>query len=204
MALQNIRDTASKLKKLKQMLKPSELKDLAIEKVSQKKAEFQRKKAELQLKFKNRMELLEAYTETTPFLQLRDKLSFMIGVIIFGVFSYIMGRWPNDFFYTFYCTFVPLLILIRFYNYFKVKWHYFLTDFCYVGGTVVLLFLALFPKSDLLYRSAFLFSTGALGVATAAFRNSLKFHKFDDIISLCTHPVPLICMWNVKQVTMAS
>lgn len=47
-----------------------------------------------------------------------------------------------------------------------------------------------------------MYANGALAVATAAFSNKLIFHKFDHLVSLTLHPVPLICMWNVKQITM--
>ena len=135
-------------------------------------------------------------------MMLQDKLSFSLGVTIFGMFSYIMGRWPNDFFYIFYCTFVPLLILIRFIDYKPKGYHYFLIDFCYYAAFIVLLFIGVYPKSDILYRLSFLYSNGILAVSTAAFSNALIFHQFDHLISLVTHPVPMLCMWNVKQVTM--
>jgi hypothetical protein len=47
-----------------------------------------------------------------------------------------------------------------------------------------------------------MYANGALATATGAFSNALIFHKFDNLISLITHPVPLVCMWNVKQITM--
>lgn len=114
------------------------------------------------------------------------------------MFAYVMGRWPNDFFYTFYCTFVPLLIFVRFVDYKPRGWHYFLADFCYAAGAIVLIFVGFAPKNEILYRLAFLYANGALAVSTAAFSNALIFHHFDHLISLCTHPVPLICMWNIK------
>jgi hypothetical protein len=119
------------------------------------------------------------------------------------MFAYVMGRWPNDFFYKFYATFVPIVVFIRFVNYKTKNWHYFLLDFCYFAGAIVILFVYFFPKSEELYRLAFIYSNGVLAVSTAAFNNALIFHQFDHLVSLCTHPVPLICMWNVKHVTMA-
>ena len=118
------------------------------------------------------------------------------------MFAYIMGRWPNDGFYKFYAIIVPLLILIRFINYKSKNWHYFLVDFCYFAGAIVILSVFFYPKNEILYRLAFLYSNGMLAVSTAAFNNALIFHQLDHLISLCTHPVPLICMWNVKHVTM--
>jgi len=49
-----------------------------------------------------------------------------------------------------------------------------------------------------MYRVSFFYANGALGVATLAFSNALIFHKFDNIISLVTHPVPLTAMWNLR------
>lgn len=47
-----------------------------------------------------------------------------------------------------------------------------------------------------------MYSNGALAVATAAFSNKLVFHKFDQLVSVVLHAVPLMSMWQVKQVTM--
>ena len=119
---------------------------------------------------------IKEYTNSTPFFKLKDKLSFVLGVCIFVMFAYIMGRWPNDFFYKFYATFVPLLVFIRFVDYKTKKWHYFLLDFCYFAGAMVILFVAFFPKNEELYRLAFIYSNGMLAVSTAAFNNALIFH----------------------------
>lgn len=113
-----------------------------------------------------------------------------------------MGRWPNDFFYQFYLVFVPLMCFIRFVDYKPKGWHYYLIDFCYYAGAIVLLFIGIYPKSPVMYRLAFMYANGSLATATAAFSNALIFHKFDNLISLVTHPVPLLCMWNVKYITM--
>ena len=148
------------------------------------------------------MKLLEVYTQSVPFLRLYDKLAFVLGVFIFGMFTYIMGRWPHDFFYKFYSIFVPLLCFIRFINYKTKRMHYFLFDFCYFSGAIIVIFVGLYPKNEYLYRMAYIYSNGPLGVATAAFNNALIFHKLDGLVCLVTHPVPLICMWNVRQITM--
>lgn len=109
------------------------------------------------------------YTNTTPYMKLKDKFSFVFGVLITVFFAYIMGRWPNTGFYTFYSLVVPSVILIRFINYKPKGWHYFLLDFCYYGSFVVLAFIAIFPKSMIWYRTAFMFANGALATSTAAF-----------------------------------
>jgi hypothetical protein len=141
---------------------------------------FIERKKELADKFYSRLDNIQKnsseYRETKDFLKLYDKLSFVVGVFLFGMFAYIMGRYPNDFFYTFYRTFIPLLLFIRFVDYKPKKLHYFLTDFCYWAGLMVILFVGFFPKSPYLYRIAFLYANGALAVATGAFNNAMIFH----------------------------
>jgi len=117
-------------------------------------------------------------------------------------FVYILGRYPHTHFYIFYSSLVPIMVLIRFVDYKPKKYHYFLLDFCYFGGATVLAYVVFFPKNFLMYRLAFAYANGALATATAAFSNALIFHKFDRLICIATHPVPIVVMWNVRQVTM--
>lgn len=148
------------------------------------------------------MELAKSYTETDDFMKMLDKIAFNFGVVMFGGFAYIMGRMPNRGFYVFYSVVVPVLILIRCINYVQKNWHYFLIDFCYFASFLIVLFITVGSQNDYLYRVAFMYANGTLAVATAAFSNKLIFHKFDHLVSIALHPVPLICMWNVKQMTM--
>lgn len=170
--------------------------------IEKQKTRFKRKKKELLNKLNNRVLQARSYSQTETFMKTLDSLSFILGVALFGSFAYIMGSMPNYGFYIFYSILVPIMVSIRFVNYKPKKLHYFLLDFCYFGGATVLLFVTVFPKNQVMYRLAFLYANGALGVATAAFSNALIFHQFDRLICLSTHPVPLLVMWNVKHVTM--
>ena len=222
MALEIVKETALKLKKLhsefdqnkdkikgkakekttKAYEKAKELGSKAVGKKDEARALFLKKKKEIYSQYKTRMQYMKDYRQTTPYMKLLDKSSFVLGVLMTIMFAYFMGRWPHTRFYTAYTICIPLLILIRFVDYKKKGWHYYLTDFCYFGGLIVLLFISVYPKNMLMYRAAFMFANGALASATAAFSNALIFHKFDHLISLVTHPVPLVCMWNIRQITM--
>lgn len=140
------------------------------------KQRFQRKKKELLNQLRNRVSQARSYSQTETFMRTLDKLSFILGVIIFGSFAYIMGSMPNYGFYIYYSIMVPTMWSIRFLNYKQKGMHYFMIDFCYFGSGTVFLFINLFPKSEIWYRLAFLYANGALAVATAAFSNALIFH----------------------------
>lgn len=134
--------------------------------------------------------------------ELFDKLCFVGGVFTFSLVLIIIAKYPLDFFYNFYRIFVPVAIFSRFVYYWTRGWHFFLCDFCYYSSFIVVAFVGFFPKNQYFYRLAFFYASGPLAVSTAAFFNALVFHKPDSMINLVMHPLPLACMWNVKQVTM--
>jgi uncharacterized membrane protein len=85
--------------------------------------------------------------------------------------SFILGRWPHDYFYDFHCLVLILLVAGKTVYYYSKGWHYYMTDFCYYANAFTIIFLQFFPKNDYLFKASFLFSNGSLAVAIAAFRN---------------------------------
>lgn len=143
------------------------------------KERFIQQKKNLLIKFKRRIQSAKNFTETEDFMKWFDRIAFNAGVAAFGGFAYIMGRMPDRGFYIFYSILVTLLVSVRFLNYLQKRWHYFLLDFCYLAGLIIIIFVTIGSKNDYLYRISFMYANGALAVATAAFSNKLIFHKFD-------------------------
>ena len=50
--------------------------------------------------------------------------------------------------------------------------------------------------------TCFLFSTGPLSAAIAAFRNSLVYHRVDMLTSLAIHAIPMTLMCHIRWVTI--
>jgi hypothetical protein len=145
---------------------------------------------------------IKDYTETLPGMKLMDRMSFNFGVAVFGAFAYIMGRWPNDIFYTFFCCVLPAMTFLRWYDWRKSGWHYYLADFCYYGSFTVCIYVAFCPKNKDLYHVGFHFANGILAVSAVAFDNALIFHKVQFLISLALHTMPLLVYYNIRFVTM--
>jgi len=116
-------------------------------------------------------------------------------------FSYLLGAYPNRAIYNFSAILIPFLIMIRFFHYKQKGWHYYMIDFCYFGNLLVYLFLIIMPQNQIMFKVAFLFANGPLAHATAAFHNSLIYHKIDNLTCLGTHAVPLALMVNFRWVT---
>jgi hypothetical protein len=77
-----------------------------------------------------------------------------------------------------------------------------MTDLCYMVNYLVIVFLKLYPKNDIVFKVAFMYANGTLPVSVYLFRNSLVFHNFDMLSSVCIHLFPMIAMWNVRWVTI--
>lgn len=153
-------------------------------------------------RFMKRKSLLDKYLKTAPFVRLVDKLSFIMGVFLLIATTYILGRYPHDVYYTFHILTVVTLVAIRFYNYRSKGWHYYLFDFCYFANTLILLFLVYFPKNDILFKVFFVYANGPFGLAIPAFKNSMIFHKLDNMISLTIHIIPQVTSWNLRWHTL--
>ena len=47
-----------------------------------------------------------------------------------------------------------------------------------------------------------MYANGPFGVAIPAFKNSMIFHKMDNLISLTIHLIPQVTSWNLRWHTM--
>lgn len=77
-----------------------------------------------------------------------------------------------------------------------------MTDFCYIANALFIVFLNVYPKSEELFITSFLFAHGSLMVAVGAFRNQMVFHSIDNMSSLALHMYPCILMYNIHWNTM--
>jgi hypothetical protein len=137
-----------------------------------------------------------------PFVRLFDKLSFIAGVLLLICATYILGRYPNDLWYNFHCITIISLVAFRFYNYKTKGWHYYLFDFCYFANTLMIIYLKLMPQNDILFKVFFVYANGPFGLAIPAFKNSMIFHKIDNLISVTIHIIPQVSSWNLKWHTL--
>lgn len=114
----------------------------------------------------------------------------------------MIGKYSNKHYYTFHVYTVVILVLIRLCNYRIKRWHYYLFDFCYFANALILYFLLFAPKNDILFKVFFIYANGPFGVAVPAFKNSLIFHKIDNLTSIAIHLIPLTTSWNLKWTTI--
>lgn len=125
----------------------------------------------------------------TKAITLREKISFICGVMNIFVSGYLIGGRP-EWFHLWYTVQVLYFMPIRFYSYHKRGYHYFLADLCYFVNLLLILSIWVFPGSKRLFTAVYCLAFGNNAVAIIMWRNSLVFHSFDKVTSLFIHIMP--------------
>ena len=91
----------------------------------------------------------------------RDQLSFLVGVLVFGMSAFYLGAFPVSFSRC-YIFLAAVLLGTRFFIYRSTKQHLFLLDLCYQVNALWVVHLVLLPRSLFLRRCLFALSSGPL------------------------------------------
>ncbi|KAK1140529.1 hypothetical protein N8T08_010275 [Aspergillus melleus] len=133
---------------------------------------------------------------------LREKISFIAGVLNIFISGYLIGAHP-EYFYIWFSAQLAYFMPIRYYRYHKKGYHYFLADLCYFANVLCLLSLWVFTGSPRLFISTFCLVFGNNAVAIAMWRNSMVFHSMDKVVSLFIHIMPPMTLHCLVHLTSA-
>ncbi|KAF5873672.1 putative f-box protein [Botrytis fragariae] len=129
----------------------------------------------------------------TKSVTIREKVSFICGVLNVLISGYLIGGYP-ELFHWWYTAQLLYFMPIRFYAYHKRGYHYFLADLCYFTNFLCFLSIWIFPHSKRLFISTYCLAMGNNAVAIAMWRNSMVFHSFDKVTSLFIHIMPCVTL----------
>ncbi|KAF4970207.1 hypothetical protein FZEAL_10096 [Fusarium zealandicum] len=125
----------------------------------------------------------------TKVISVREKLSFIFGVMNIFISGYLIGAFP-EYFHLWYTVQLLYFMPIRFFTYRRRGYHYFLADLCYFTNFLLLISIWVFPGSKRLFTASYCLAFGNNAVAIIMWRNSLVFHSFDKVTSLFIHIMP--------------
>ncbi|PWZ02003.1 hypothetical protein BCV70DRAFT_198286 [Testicularia cyperi] len=145
--------------------------------------------AKMRKSVSRRIESLQQRWMDAKVVRLRDKISFVVGVLNLVVSSLCFALRP-EWVPTLYSLLALYFLPLRVYSYTSKKWHYFLFDFCYFLNTANLLFIWVFPHSEFLFTVCYCAAHGPLAFSVATWRNSLVFHSLEKMTSLFIHLYP--------------
>ncbi|KAL7930561.1 hypothetical protein V8C35DRAFT_312323 [Trichoderma chlorosporum] len=140
-------------------------------------------------RMRQRVEKLGKQWNDTKAISLREKISFIFGVMNIFASGYLMGGYP-EWFHIWYTVQLIYFMPIRIFTYHRRGYHYFLADLCYFVNVLLMLSLWVFPHSKRLFTAAYCLAYGNNAVAIIMWRNSLVFHSFDKVTSLFIHIMP--------------
>lgn len=132
----------------------------------------------------------------TRVITLREKVSFICGVMNIFISGYLIAGYP-EWFHIWYTAQLVYFMPIRIFTYHRRGMHYFLADLCYFVNFLLMLSMWIFPNSKRLFTATYCLAYGNNAVAIIMWRNSLVFHSFDKVTSLFIHIMPcatLHCM----------
>ena len=136
-------------------------------------------------KYRRRMrrgvERLGKQWNATATVTLREKIAFIAGVLNIFISGYLLGSFPQ-YFYIWFSVQLVYFMPIRYYEYHKKGYHYFLADLCYFVNLLCILTIWVFPRSKPLFISTFCLTFGNNAAAIAMWRNSMVFHSMDKIV----------------------
>ncbi|KFH43255.1 putative membrane protein-like protein [Hapsidospora chrysogenum ATCC 11550] len=140
-------------------------------------------------RMQERVDKLGKQWNNTKAVSLREKVSFICGVMNIFISGYLIGGYP-EYFHLWYTAQLVYFMPIRFFIYRRRGYHYFLADLCYFTNFLLALSLWVFPASKRLFTAAYCLAFGNNAVAIIMWRNSLVFHSFDKVTSLFIHIMP--------------
>ncbi|KAE9968511.1 hypothetical protein BLS_005812 [Venturia inaequalis] len=127
---------------------------------------------------------------------LREKLSFIAGVMNVFASGYLVGGHP-DLYHIWYTVQLLYFMPVRFYTYQKKGYHYFLADLCYFVNLLLMLTIWVFPASKRLFIASYCLSFGNNAIAIAMWRNSLVFHSLDKVTRHVYKPLSIASSINL-------
>lgn len=146
---------------------------------------------------------LDEKMKMPPFLRLIDKCAFVIGIVIMCITEFFLLRSPERMYIWYTVLIIPLMAL-RFFMYHRLKFHYFMLDFCYLCQFLLLFYLFVHQHtmgpsvSSSLFKLVFGLSNGPLAWASVVWRNKLVFHDLDKLTSVFIHVCPPLVTYCLR------
>ncbi|CAO3622664.1 unnamed protein product [Mucor hiemalis] len=130
-------------------------------------------------------------------VQLRDKVSFVVGVGNACVAPALALRYPNVV-PAYYSVQLVILLILRYVIYRSKRWHYFIFDICYFVNCMTMLFLWGYSNSTILFIATYCMTNGPVAWAIITWRNSLVFHSLDKVTSVFIHIMPPLVTYCIR------
>lgn len=168
---------------------------------------LEERKEKLKKKWMEQKMKIKQKIRAPPFLRTSDKIAFTLSLSGLLMTEFILLKFPEHMIYWYTLLIFPLLAT-RYYFYHKIKYHYFMLDFCYYCQAMTLIWFYFFPENSTFFEVLFAATNGPLAIGIVMWRNSLVFHDLDKITSVFIHmfpPLVTFCLrWYPNKIVVCS
>lgn len=144
-------------------------------------------------RMRQRVDKLGDHWNDTKVVGLREKISFVAGVLNVFISGYLIGGY-YQYFHLWYTVQLLYFLPVRAVTYHRRGYHYFLVDLCYFVNVLLALSIWVFPHSKRLFLSAYCLTMGNNAVAVVLWRNSLVLHDIQRTLSCFIHIMPCVTL----------
>uniref|UniRef100_A0A6B2L5R4 Glycerophosphocholine acyltransferase 1 n=1 Tax=Arcella intermedia TaxID=1963864 RepID=A0A6B2L5R4_9EUKA len=145
-------------------------------------------------------EKLNAKLMAVPILRTKDKVSFVLGIILLMLSEFVVISLPQWMWLYYVMMLIPLMVN-RFVSYHRSNAHYFMLDFCYYMQVWALIVIFVYPNDISLFKVFFGLCNGPLLMAVIIWENKMVFHDLDKITSLFIHVFPPLLSYTMRWYT---
>lgn len=129
------------------------------------------------------------HMKEVPQVKLIDKVSFTFGVMLIILIEFFMLRIPQ-YFPVFYYIAITILFTVRYFDYRREKFQFFMLDFCYFVNVSCIVQTLFFVNNETWFKINYTSTHGPLCIAVIVWHNSLVFHSIDKQTSFFLHIFP--------------
>lgn len=200
---QAIATQKEKVRQQREKLKSSSLnaKDRVVDEWKRRAPTAEEKLEKYRRRMNQGVERLGKQWNKTATVTLREKMSFIAGVLNIFISGYLIGACP-EYFHIWFSIQLAYFMPIRYFTYHAKGYHYFLADLCYFVNLLCMLSIWVFPNSKRLFISTFCLTFGNNAAAIAMWRNSMVFHSMDKVVryvrSKTSQNILLIMLYTVS------
>ncbi|KAI8835626.1 hypothetical protein BJ741DRAFT_607450 [Chytriomyces cf. hyalinus JEL632] len=145
----------------------------------------------------NRIQVFRRKIRQPREIQRMEKVIFLLGVSFMLLVQHLLVSAPQHLI-VLYCWSLLPLMFIRYVEFHRVKWHYFLLDFCYYVNAFLFYYLSRDSSNSTLFNIVFVWSNGPLMWAIVMWRTSLVFHSLSHITSAYIHLLPALVTYVIR------
>lgn len=148
--------------------------------------------------FKAKIKELKMKNEDPKFLVMRDEVIYSMVLTSFLLTVGLLFYPDKSLKFAFILTKVAALMLYRFVDFRRKKWHYYMMEYCYFANLFMILCFIFWRNNKEILAAYFINSMGPVATSFIFFRFTITWHDLSSYTSFFMHYSPVIIAWIMR------